>query len=111
MFGKMFWSVVGTACIVGPGAALPPPNPDPRLRAWFESLIDQESMLPCCGEADCRAVEARVAVDHHEAFVRGAWLRIPVEKVVHRTDNPTGGAILCWSPALGVLCFVPGPGV
>jgi hypothetical protein len=52
-----------------------------------------------------------MAVDHHEAFVQGAWLPVPEEKIVHRRDNPTGQAILCWHPDLGIMCFVPGPGV
>ncbi len=111
MVGKRIWIVAAIACMACPSVARPPPNPDPRLSAWFESLIDQDTMLPCCGEADCRAVEARVAVGHHEAFVEGAWQPVPEEKIVHRVDNPTGHAILCWSLDFGIMCFVPGPGV
>lgn len=110
MFGKSFLGVAAGLLVVGTSVARPPPDPDPRLGAWFQSLIDPDTMLPCCGEADCRVVDARVASGHHEAFVRGAWLSVPEEKIVYRADNPTGQAILCWSPDFGIMCFIPGPG-
>jgi hypothetical protein len=93
------------------GFAKPPPNPDPSLSPWFEGLIDPETALSCCAETDCRAVDARIARDHHEVLIDGAWVAIPEGKIVRRTDNPTGRAVLCWSPAMGIMCFVPGPGV
>lgn len=110
MFGKSFWLVAASLLVVGTSVARPPPNPDSSWSPWFESLIDQETMLPCCGEADCRVVDARVAFNHHEALVQGAWLPVPEDKIVHRADNPTGRAILCWSPDFGIMCFIPGPG-
>lgn len=110
MFRTWFWSAAAILVVISTGVARPPPNPDASLHTWFESLIDPDTMLPCCGEADCRIVDARVTVDHHEALVRGVWLSVPEDKIVHRADNPTGQAILCWSPSFGILCFVPGPG-
>lgn len=110
MFKTWFWSAAAIFVVIGASVARPPPDPDARSHAWFESLIDPDTMIPCCGEADCWIVDARVAVDHHEALVRGVWLAVPDDKIVHRSDNPTGQAVLCWSPNFGIMCFVPGPG-
>ncbi len=95
----------------GPSAAKPPPHPDPSLRLWFESLQDPETTLSCCEEADCREVDARIARDHHEVQIDGIWVEIPERKIIRPDSNPTGRAVLCWSPTLGIMCFVPGPGV
>jgi hypothetical protein len=94
----------------GAGHTAPPPNANPAFSAWFESLIDPDTSVPCCSLSDCRMVEHRMARDHFEVEVEGQWVSIPEEKVLHRTDNPTGQAVLCWSKALGIMCFVPGAG-
>jgi hypothetical protein len=104
------------ACIIalcvtaGPLLAKPPPGATANS-LWFESLEDPETTLSCCDEADCRVVDDRIAGDHYEVLVRGAWIAVPAGKMLHRTDNPTGRAVLCWSPAFGIMCFVPGLGV
>lgn len=103
-------SFVAVSLLVTAAKAKPPPAVDPSLGRWFQSLEDPETTLSCCDEADCRPVDARVARDHHEVLVGGVWTRVPEQKVLHRTDNPTGGAVLCWNKALGIMCFVPGPG-
>lgn len=92
------------------GHAAPPPNANPAFSDWFGSLIDPDTTAPCCSVADCRIVEHRIVRDHFEVEVEGRWVGIPEEKVLHRTDNPTGQAVLCSSKALGILCFVPGVG-
>lgn len=92
------------------GHTAPPPKSNPAFGEWFGSLIDPDTTVPCCSIADCRMVEHRIVQDHFEAEVEGRWVGIPEGKVLRRTDNPTGQAVLCWSKALGVLCFVPGVG-
>lgn len=94
----------------GVGHSAPPPNANPAFSAWFGSLVDPNTNAPCCSLSDCRTVEHRMARDHFEVEVEGRWVSVPEEKVLHRTDNPTGQAVLCWSRALGILCFVPGAG-
>ena len=107
--------------------AAPPPgvSSDPATHEWFQSLQrpDMPPGYPCCGEErDCRMVEYRIARDHYEAYVKrgdgpeafpngtNQWLAIPPEKVLKRTDNPTGKAVLCWNniggPGGYVFCFV-----
>lgn len=41
-------------------------------------------------------------------MVGDQWLIVPAEKILNRSDNPTGRAVVCWTPASGILCFVHG---
>jgi hypothetical protein len=40
----------------------------------------------------------------------GTWIAVPPDKILPRHDNPTGEPVTCWTPALGVMCFVEGAG-
>jgi hypothetical protein len=91
--------------------ARPPTDARPSFSEWFRSLLDPETSLPCCNEADYRTVASRVVIDHYEVLIDTAWVAVPAERIVRRADNPTGHAVLCWTPVLGIMCFVPGPGV
>jgi hypothetical protein len=65
--------------------------------------------------ADCRNVQAEIRGDGHwwawvdtKTFpdrAPNAWVQVPDEAVLHRHDNPTAEAVLCWYAA-GVRCFV-----
>jgi hypothetical protein len=35
-----------------------------------------------------------------------AWFPVPADKILQRTDNPTGRAVVCWTPQRGIVCFV-----
>jgi len=92
--------------------AAPPPNADPALSPWFESLRTKNG-LSCCGEADCRRYQVRIENGHYAIHHRGEWVEVPDDAVDHsRTDNPTGDYIACVvpnrTPAL-VLCFFTRP--
>ena len=39
----------------------------------------------------------------------GEWRRVPDHLILNRSDNPTGRAIACWTPQVGILCFVRAP--
>ena len=41
-----------------------------------------------------------------EALIGEAWFVVPSDKVLQRTDNPTGRAVVCWTPQRGIVCFV-----
>ncbi len=41
-------------------------------------------------------------------LIEGQWLPVPREKVLNRSDNPTGRAVVCWTRILGILCFIRG---
>jgi hypothetical protein len=71
-------------------SAAPPPNADPALAPWFNDLRQPWTNALCCSIADCRPTESRTEGDHYEAFVGGAWRVVPDDKVLQRTDNPTG---------------------
>ena len=87
-------------------AAAPPPDADPALAPWFRSLLQPGTTMSCCSLADCRPTEYRIKADHYEAMVGGSWLAVPADKILQRTDNPTGHAIVCWTPQRGIMCFV-----
>ena len=101
-----------------PAAAAPPPNPDPALSGWFQSLSrpwrpGSGATVKCCDVADCRVTDYREAGDHYEVLIderfpgvrRPSWHRVPERAIVERTENPTGGAVACWHDG-EVFCFV-----
>lgn len=110
----LFLSAITTA-----GYGAPPENADPALSPWFKSLEQPGTGISCCSIADCRPVEWRTtAAGGYEALVtkenfapnvdQSRWVDIPPDKVLQRTDNPTGRAVMCWRPSTGVMCFIRG---
>ena len=89
--------------------AAPPPDADMSLAPWFNSLQQPGSGISCCSIADCRRTDSRDAGDHYEAFVDGQWRPVPPSAVVERQDNPTGHAVVCYTPARGIMCFIKAP--
>ena len=89
--------------------ARPPDGADPSLAPWFQALRQPGTGISCCSVADCRQTEYRTSGDHYEALIEDRWLVVPPEKVLSRTDNPTGHAVVCWTPTTGIMCFVRGP--
>lgn len=86
--------------------AAPPEGADQRLAPWFNSLRQPGTGVSCCSIADCRPVDYRFTSKGYEVFVGEQWRPVPQEKILQGYDNPTGRAVVCWTPALGVLCFV-----
>jgi hypothetical protein len=93
----------------GSAAARPPPNADLTLEPWFQSLRQPGTGMSCCAMADCRPAEFRIQGGHYQALVKGKWEDVPPSVVLRRTDNPTGRAIVCYTPYRGIMCFVKGP--
>jgi hypothetical protein len=89
--------------------AAPPANADMSLAPWFNSLQQPGSGISCCSIADCRRTDSRYAGDHYEALVDGQWRAVPPQFVVERQDNPTGRAVVCYTPARGIMCFIKAP--
>ena len=89
--------------------AAPPADADPRLAPWFNSLRQPFTNALCCSMADCRPAPSRLRGGHYEAFIGGDWRMVPDDRVLTRSDNPTGHAVVCWTPCAGVLCFVKAP--
>lgn len=91
-----------------PAHAAPPPDADPALSPWFQSLHQPGTGISCCSIADCRPTDYRMTGDHYEAMINGRWVVVPEDKILNRTDNPLGRAVVCWTPQLGILCFIRG---
>jgi hypothetical protein len=107
--GKFIRRTLTTAAIAlgtVTAAAEPPPNANPAFVPWFHSLLQPGTNLSCCSIADCRAADYRIASDRYEVLIGKRWLPVPPDKILQRTDNPTGRAIVCWTPQLGIMCFV-----
>jgi hypothetical protein len=101
--------LIALTCIVSPAGAAPPPDADPALAPWFNSLRQPWTNALCCSMADCRPVESRLNAGHYEALIEGEWRSVPDQLILNRSDNPTGRAIACWTRQTGMLCFVRAP--
>lgn len=86
--------------------AAPPQNADPALAPWYQSLRQPDTGVSCCSIADCRATDYRTDGDHYEVLIDNKWTLVPQDKILQRVDNPVGRAVVCWTPALGIMCFV-----
>jgi hypothetical protein len=86
--------------------AAPPENADQRLAPWYQGLKQPGSGVSCCSIADCRQVDYRVAGGHYEALIESRWTLVPDDKVLQHEWNPTGHAVVCYTPWQGILCFV-----
>jgi hypothetical protein len=100
---------LGSLALAVPAFAAPPPNSDMTYAPWFHSLRQPGTGMSCCSIADCRETDFRTNGDHYEALIQSQWVRVPNDKVLPRADNPTGRAVVCWTPWEGVMCFVRGP--
>ena len=88
--------------------AAPPENADPRLSDWYGSLRQPGTGMSCCSIAECRPADQRVTANGYEVFVGGEWRVVPPEKIIQGKENLDGRPVVCWTPALGVMCFVRG---
>jgi hypothetical protein len=95
--------------IAGSAAARPPPNADMSLAPWFQGLRQPGTGMSCCSIADCRQTDFRIAGSHYEAMVDGVWHQVPADKVLEQAYNPTGHAVVCYTPTRGIMCFIRGP--
>jgi hypothetical protein len=115
--GTAVVGLIGCCCTTA--RAAPPPNADPSLAPWFQSLTQPKTNKSCCSMADCRPVQYRISGDHFQAFIGNefprwsnaphAWVDVPNANVLHRADNPTGEGVACWFRG-EVVCFVEGNG-
>ncbi|HLZ68107.1 MAG TPA: hypothetical protein VKQ29_17925 [Aliidongia sp.] len=102
-------SIVTALLLAAHAYAAPPPDADPTLAPWFQSLRQPSTGLLCCSVADCRAVDSRETSGGYEVFIDNKWLPVPPEKVLQRADNPVGRAVVCWTKLAGIMCFVRAP--
>jgi hypothetical protein len=79
------------------------------LAPWFQGLRQPGTGISCCSIADCRPTDFRTQGDHYEAMIDGQWHQVPTATILERMDNPTGRAVVCYTPTRGIMCFVRGP--
>ena len=95
------------ALLLAPAAAAQPPaDADPTLAPWYRSLQQPGTAVSCCSISDCRATDFRIRAGLYEALIGREWLAVPPDKILQRTDNPTGRAVVCWTPQRGIMCFI-----
>lgn len=94
----------------GVATAAPPPDSDPALHNWFQGLRQPGSGASCCSISDCHTLndhQWRETADGYEIQIRGKWIPVPKARILATKDNPTGGAVACYSEATRVIyCFV-----
>ena len=83
--------------------------PDPVVKSWFDGLRQPGTSYPCCSIADCRTTEIRTHGNEYEVPIEGQWIVVPSDRILQRTDNPTGRAVVCWTPGTGIMCFIRPP--
>lgn len=119
------FTVAGLAVAVVLAHAAPPENADLSLAPWFQSLRQPGTGMSCCGIADCRSTEYMTIPDGYQVLIddrwpryrdwaisrgesgaSGHWAEVPEQFILQQIDNPTGRAVVCWTPDQGVMCFV-----
>ena len=107
--------------IVGVTVAFGHPADDADAQ-WFMSLMRPDTGTTCCSgpsnpNPDCLAVKSRQTAEGYEVLIderfpgriRAGWEKVPPQKILVHSPNPTGAAVACWLPSMGILCFVRPP--
>lgn len=115
LLASLFWAFL--LCVPVHGA--PPQSFDLSLSEWFRSLTRPDVGGSCCDRSDCREVRIRIGSDGYEVLIEpevfpiaeSTWEKVPQDKIIRGKDNPTGRGVVCWTPSMGVICFVEPAGV
>ena len=95
-------------------------QPGDEFANWFRSLVEPGSedfmnrpTLCCSPEKDCRTIDYETdAAGLYWIKAEGERIQVPPDKILQRTDNPTGRAVACLRYLNGhpiVRCFVRPP--
>ncbi len=91
-------------CLIGISAAAH--DGDDQLSAWYRSLKDPDTGISCCSmQRDCQTVDdyrASAIPGGYVVSIEGRSVEVPPNKVLQRTDNPTGRAVVCIGHVDGV---------
>jgi len=95
-----------------------PPNLDPAVRKWFQSLKSNAGGF-CCDVADGHRTEYDIRGTSYWVPIEGKWWPVPPDTVIYDAGNPFGEAVVWYSTTWGedgayepkIRCFVPGGGV
>jgi len=123
---------------IGVSEARNPLHPDPALEKFYKGLrVPQAPWRGCCDVSDCGPTNAsrdgegrwRVSLYRNEknwevhagefseivpttnVVLDGeaGWLPVPDEAILENVANEQGKAVVCYTYALGILCFLPPP--
>ena len=107
----------------------------PSHDAWYESLREPQTGQSCCNLRDCKPAEYRIDKEgRYEVLLSREqladwhldmsipmfslyknWVVVPDKAIIRDpkvlASNPTGQAVVCWTPYAGILCFIPASGV
>jgi hypothetical protein len=79
---------------VGGAVGAPPPDSDGSLHTWYEGLKQP-------------GTDWREADSGYEVRIRGAWVRVPPQRILSQRENPTGRAVACFNETTRIIyCFV-----
>jgi hypothetical protein len=110
--------IIATLLFVAAGAAAHPPEAE--FADWFRSLKEPGTdgamggSVSCCSPArDCQTTDYETDSDgRYWVIVEGERIQVPPDKILQRTDNPTGRGVACLGYYDGhpiVRCFVRAP--
>ena len=112
---RPFVIVAAALLFLGIGAAAHPPEAE--FADWFRSLKEPgmegviDSGNSCCSPAsDCQMTDYETDTGgRYWVTAEGERLQVPPDKILQRTDNPTGRGVVCLRHYDGhpvVRCFV-----
>ena len=96
-------------------------QPGDQFTEWFlslkvpetERLLNPQDALCCSPDRDCQTTEYETdAAGRYWIKSEGERIQVPTDKILQRTDNPTGRAVACLRHLNGhpiVRCFVRPP--
>jgi len=85
------------------------------LLIWSTGLRAHEERFCCSPDRDCTTTDYETDAQGNYWVVVGKYherVQVPPDKILQRTDNPTGRAVACWHFINGhpvVRCFVRSP--
>ena len=103
--------------LVGSVASLPAAAEELDRHAWFQSLMQPGTNVPCCDVSDCHLTRSEKRQGAWWAIVEDEWQEIPADKVLDRTSI-FEEAVVCHAPPVHwsggifrptIYCFTPPP--
>jgi hypothetical protein len=89
-------SLAVAVAFAGTALAKPPPDANPALHGWFQSLRQPGTGLSCCGNSDCHILGSkqwRMDQGGYQVHIGDGWVGVPRSRVLAHQSNPSGGAV------------------
>ena len=108
---------LASAVLILAVAAVPASAAELDRHAWFNSLLQPGTNVPCCDVSDCHRAQSERRKGAWWAVVEGEWQEIPADKVLDRTSI-FEEAVVCHAPPVHwsggifrstIYCFAPPP--